>query len=327
MRVQPFTGKADLPSEASARNVIEPEKFIGTFDNARAFDLSVVPNSPATIRLNGAGTIAAMQFRIAKKFDAKQIMLRVKYGDTVGIEMPLVAFFGEHQQIIPHRSTPLGIVEDGDAYIFYSNLPMPFQNGMTIELANSTQVGVNVRLATTSDTTKTQLRALYRASEKLAAFGPDFHATIAGDGKLVGLVLVTDGQEFDKIPKAYLRDKPNVEDPEKKPWAMGYLEGNLTLLDGAGNTRVYAGQEDWADGGFYFNRGYTNPPGGANRPFGGILRYKDGTDGYATFFRYFADLSAFRFKNGLQMNFGHGTWKNNFPVRYGLTAIYYLQSE
>jgi len=324
-RVQPFTGKITLANDLNARHVLEPEKYLDAFTNVRAFDVQLVPHQPATIRLPGAGTIAALQIRIAKKFDARQIFLRVKYGDQVGIALPLVALFGDHKQIVAHRSTPLGIIETHDAYTFYSNLPMPFQNDVTLELVSPVALNLNVRLATASDTTHTQLRALYRASEPLAARSPDFVAALPGNGKLVGLVLVTDEQAFDKIPKVFLPDKPNVEDPEKKPWAMGYLEGNLTLRDGAGTTRVYAGHEDWADGGFYFNRGYTEPSGGANRAFGGILRYQDGKDGYATIFRYFNDLSVFRFKNGLQMSFGHGTWQNNFPVKFGLTALYYFE--
>jgi uncharacterized protein YjbJ (UPF0337 family) len=82
------------------------------------------------------------------------------------------------------------------------------------------------------------------------------------------------------------------------------------------------GHEDWVDGGYYFNSGYTAPSGGGNRPFGGVLRYREGDDGYATLFRYFNDLSAFRFKSDLHLMFGHGTWKNNFPVKYGATVYY-----
>lgn len=324
-RVKPFSGLPVDEITRLVRNVSAPESYINTFENTRAFELQIQPGEPAVIRLTGAGSIAALQFRIAKKYDLKSLILRVKYGDQVGINLPLIAFFGDHKQLTPHRSTPLGIVEDGDAYIFYSNFLLPFQNGLTIELANPNLLAVSVRLATASDTMNTQLRVLYRESEKLTALGPDYRVASPGDGKLVGLVLVTTEQEYSKIPRVYLADKPNVEDPEKKPWAMGYLEGNLTLADGAGNTRIYAGHEDWADGGFYFNRGYTNPTGGANRPFGGILRYKDGTEGYATIFRYFNDLSAFRFKNGLQLSFGHGTWKNNYPVKFGATIFYYHQ--
>ena len=141
----------------------------------------------------------------------------------------------------------------------------------------------------------------------------------------MGLVLESDDQELDRIPRVYAAGSTTVEDPVKRTWPMGYLEGNLTLTDGDGNSRVFGGQEDWADAGFYFNRGYTDPPGGSNRPFGGILRYKDGKDGYASLFRSSIDMSAFRSKDGLTLVFGHGTWKNNFPVRYGTTVYYYRQ--
>jgi hypothetical protein len=141
---------------------------------------------------------------------------------------------------------------------------------------------------------------------------------------MVGLVLVTKDQEFSKVPKIY-RDRSGREDPATMAWGMGYLEGNLNLYDGRGNGRLYSGHEDWVDGGYYFNSGYTTPSGGGNRPFGGILRYREGDDGYATLFRYFNDLSAFRFKSDLHLMFGHGTWKNNFPVKYGATVYYYRQ--
>jgi hypothetical protein len=167
---------------------------------------------------------------------------------------------------------------------------------------------------------------LHKEPERLQVYGPDYQVRLDGSGKIVGLVLVTKDQEMDKVPKVYLTNsRPYIEDPKAKSWPMGYLEGNLTLYDGAGDFRLYGGHEDWADGGFYFNSGYTAPPGGSNRPFSGILRYKGGKDGYATLFRYFNDLSAFRFKNGLQMNFGHGTFRNNFSVKYGVTVFYYKE--
>jgi hypothetical protein len=42
-------------------------------------------------------------------------------------------------------------------------------------------------------------------------------------------------------------------------------------------------------------------------------------------FRYFNDLSAFRFKKGLTLSFQHGTWKNNYPLRYGVAVFYYSE--
>ena len=183
----------------------------------------------------------------------------------------------------------------------------------------------STRIALSRETRDAQFWVRYDPKQKLAMHGPDYQIALPGDGKLVGIVLATDDQDLDKIPKIFAPGKPNEEDAVKRAWAMGYLEGNLHLIDGAGNDRMYGGHEEWASGAFYFNQGYTNPPGGSNRAFGGILRYKGGKDGYATVFRYFNDLSALRFKNGLQMNFGHGTWQNNFPVRYGTTVYYYKQ--
>ena len=119
-------------------------------------------------------------------------------------------------------------------------------------------------------------------------YGPDFRVQITGDGKLIGLVLQSDDQELDRIPKVYAAGSTTVEDPVKRTWPMGYLEGNLTIVDGAGNSRYYSGQEDWAEGGYYFNSGYTTPPGGSNMPFAGILRYQGGKDGFAVLFRRIA---------------------------------------
>ncbi|MDE3089146.1 MAG: DUF2961 domain-containing protein [Chloroflexota bacterium] len=324
-RVKPFE-KTDLPIDQMTRlapTVLQPERFIDAL-NPRAYDLQVDAQSPATLRFDGAGMVSAFQFRIAKKYDPSKLWLRVAYGNDIGIDLPLIAFFGDHTHLVLHRSAPLGAVESPDSYVFYSNLPLPFQNGLTITLENrgAEPIAVTVRVAASREIARAQLRVLYRPEEKLAVYGPDYHVDLPGDGKLVGLVLASEDQGLDAIPKI-IDPKTGAEDAVKRAWSMGYLEGNLALLDGAGRSRLYGGHEDWADGGFYFNRGYTNPPGGSNRPFGGILRYKDGKDGYATIFRYFDDLSAFQFKNGLQMNLGHGTWNNNFPVKFGVTAYYY----
>lgn len=327
VRVAPYTGTPnDLPIAQMtelARNVLQPEKFLDTLENPRAFTFRVEPTNPAVLRLNGAGTLAALQVEIAKPNDPKRLWLRIKYDDALAINLPLIAFFGDQNYLVPHRSSPLGIIETSNAYLFYSNLPLPYQKGMTIEISTSQAMTISTRLALTPQLAQTQLWVTFNPLTKLAAYSPDYQVRLEGDGKVVGIVLETADQELDKIPKIFVPGKPGVEDPVKRAWPMGYLEGNLMLEDGNGNLRIFGGHEDWADGGFYFNRGYTEPPGGSNRPFGGILRYKDGKDGYATIFRYFNDLAALRFRNGLTLSFGHGTWKNNFPVSYGTTIFYY----
>jgi DUF2961 family protein len=330
-RVKPFS-TSDFPLDKMAQlaaNVLKPEIFISTLDSKRTFDLVAQPDRSATIRFIGSGTVSAIQIFIPKKYDPRQLWLLIKYGNDIGIDLPFIAFFGDQEELTLHHSTPLGIIESPDAYLFYSNLPFPFQNGMTIEISSkgTEPISLSVLAALDDKTRNAQLCVFYRPMEKLQMYGPDYQVKLPGDGKLVGLVLETAEQDLDKIPKIFAQGKPNEEDPVKRAWSMGYLEGNLYLFDGAGDTRLYGGHEDWADGGFYFNRGYTTPSGGSNRPFGGLLRYKVGKDGYATIFRYFNDLSAFRFRNGLTMNFAHGTWNNNFPVKYGVTAYYYQESK
>ncbi len=309
-----------------AQTVLHPEEYLQSVASPQEYSVTVQSDAPVNLVFKGTGTLAGIQFLLPKRFDLSGLWMRVYYGDHAGIDLPLLAFFGQPDQVIVHHSTPIGIIDSGDNYLLYSNMPMPYQAGMRIELTTASQqsIPVQIKAVALNQVSGTQLRVLYRPSEQLVTYGPDFKASIEGDGKLVGLVLVTGDQGFDSIPKK-INSATGKEDSSKLAWPMGYLEGNLAIADGAGNSRYYGGQEDWADGGYYFNSGYTTPPGGSNRPFAGILRYQEGKDGYATLFRYFNDLSAFRFKDGLNLSLGHGTWQNNFPVRYGAVVFYYWQ--
>lgn len=328
MHVKPYRTD-DLPIDrmtSQAENVRSPETFVDSLPNLQTFEFKVQAGDPSALSFQGAGAIAAIQFKLGKQYDPRALTLRVKYGTTVGIDLPLLAFFSEPDHLSFHRSTPIGVVDAGDAYLIYSNLPMPYQDDMSIELSTESPnpIPLTVKLSQLEMTFGTQLRVQYNLPERLEIYGPDYGVHVDGDGKLVGLVLITGDQQYDRIPKAKANET-NQGEMDQRVWPMGYLEGNLTVTDGAGDQRSYSGQEDWAEGGYYFNAGYTTPTGGSNRPFGGILRYKGGPDGYATLFRYFNDLAAFRFKNGLNLAFGHGTYRNNFPVTYSTVVYYYLQ--
>lgn len=308
-----------------ARNVLEPEYYLDQFESVQRLEWHIQPGASARITLNGTGTVDAVAFNVPKSADVKKLGLRIKYGEQAGAELPLLAFFSEPDILSLHRSSPIGVIESGGDYVFYSNYPMPFRDGFTLELTNSspTTIPISARWSRSNGIANTQFHVLYQPQQKLAAFSPDYQAKIPGEGKLVGIVLQTKDQDFKNAQHRFL--PTGVEDPATHIWGMGYLEANLRMNDGAGNARIYSGHEDWALSGYFFNLGYTTPSGGSNRPFGGILRYKDGEEGYATVFRYFNDLSAFRFKNGLTLLFGHGTWKNNFPVTFGATIFYYQQ--
>ncbi len=326
--VKPYSPN-DLPIDqmaSQAMNVLRPETFIDSLPNVQDFELKIQAGNPAALSFEGAGTIGAIQFRLGKAYDPRQLTLRVDYGTSTGIDLPLLAFFGEPDQLSFHRSTPIGVMDTGDTYLFYSNLPLPYQNDISIQISSDSEkpIPLSVKLSQLQTTFGTQLRAQYNPPERLQMYGPDYRVHIDGSGKMVGLVLISGDQRYDTIPNTLSRET-DQEAIDKRVWPMGYLEGNLSITDGAGNMRLYSGQEDWAEGGYYFNAGYTTPTGGSNRPFGGILRYNGGKNGYATLFRYFNDLSAFRFKNGLNLAFGHGTYRNNFPVSYSTIVLYYQE--
>ncbi len=325
-KVQPYN-KDLLPLDRIdelADNVTNPEKFIKSEPTVN-YAFMVQQDSPAIVAFSGSGTITAMQLRIGKAYDAKNVALTVRYGTRVAFSLPLLAFFTEPSRLVYHRSTPIGVVDIGDSNLFYSNLPMPYQDGISLELSTDSikPVPVEWQVAKRETSFNTELRVLYTPFQQLQVYGPDYVVHLNGNGKVVGLVFDSQDQHYSLVPHVRTKD-PSKDDIDKIVFAMGYLEGNLTLKDGAGNSRYYSGQEDWAEGGYYFNLGYTTPPGGGNLPFAGVFRYKGGTDGFASFFRYFNDLSAFRFQNGLDLSFGHGTFRNNFPVSYSTVVFYYL---
>ncbi|MCL4396599.1 MAG: DUF2961 domain-containing protein [Chloroflexi bacterium] len=326
--VESYTGTAVEPTLAQmqqySQNVLHPEQLIDTMD-PQTVPLTVQSGTPGVLSFSGSGAVLAVQFKVDKKYDPRRLWLEVLYGDQIGLAMPLLAFFGEPDKVSYHTSTPIGLIDDGASNLFYSNLPMPYQKGIKIEVLSDDASPISLSAKVVDDPAlkyDTQLRAAYKPSEQLTVNGPDYVVNLPGNGKMVALVLVTKDQGYDQVPVP-LDPKTGKPDPYKNKWPMGYLEGNLTLTDGAGNTRYYSGQEDWAEGGYYFNSDFQAPPGGSNRPFGGLLSYQGGPNGYATLFRYFNDLSAFPFRNGLRLAFEHGTWGNNFPVSYGATVLYY----
>ncbi|MBI3741610.1 MAG: DUF2961 domain-containing protein [Chloroflexi bacterium] len=194
-RVVPYRA-ADLPIQEFARralNVLQPETYLDARENVTMRALRAQLDAPARIELNGAGTVEAIQFRIAKNFDPRPLWLRVNHGDETGIDLPFTAFFSDPDQIVAHRSAPIGVMDNGNEYLFYSNFPMPFQNGMTIEISTnrSTAVPITARFARSNELSASQLRVAYTEAEKLRALSPDYQVKIKGDGKLIGIILAT----------------------------------------------------------------------------------------------------------------------------------------
>lgn len=345
--VKPFSGCLDAATQDAIRslspNVTNPESYIDQLGQViesqdlrtgiTGKNVSDSPTQPegqaSRLELSGQGTLTALQFRVPKQADITALDLQVKYGTAIAINMPLMAFFSDEDRIVKHRSTPLGVIDDPrdpNGYLFYCNYPLPYQDGITIEVTTRSQpVNLQVRYARSAEVAKTQLRVVYddfRSHPPLTSLGPDYTVTLPGSGKLVGVVLATRDQRFDS--KTIPGPPPDVFQGTIV-FPMGYMESNVTLRDGRGLTRIYSGLEDFADGGYVFDSDQGS--GAKNLPFAGVLAFswKPPESGYFTMFRYFNDLSAFRFKKGLTLSFQHGTWKNTYPLRYGVAVFYYSE--
>lgn len=345
--VEPLTGCLDSAflsaSRSLSENVMSPESYLDRLgDPVEIQELAPrvqrqvagVPlgkSLPSQIVLDGAGTLTALQFRIPKNYDAAALQFQVRYGQDTAVDIPVVAFFSDQDKLVPHRSTPIGVVDspgDANSYLLYSNYPLPFQQGMTIELTTrGAPVVITARYARSAQVMRSRFRAVYddyRQHPPLRAHDPDYAITIPGSGKLVGIVFAARDQNFD-------RKKIPAPPPEvfrgNIVFPMGFMESNVTLKDGSGVLRVYTGLEDLAGGGYTFNSDQGS--GSKNLFFAGVLSsvWQPREKGYLSIFKYFGDLSAFRFKRGLTLSFQHGTWKNNYPMRYGLTVFYYADFE
>lgn len=345
--VKPISGCLDPATRDSVRslspNVTNPESYLDRLGQTgetqdlwpritgkSVADTPSQSNDPRSrIEFVGKGTVAALQFRVPKNYDMAALYLKITYGKEVGIDMPFMAFFSDQDRIVKHRSTPIGVVDDpkdSNSYLFYCNYPLPYQNGLVIELTTRSQpVNIRTRYARSAEVTNTLFRAVFddfRSHPLLQPLGPDYTVTLAGNGKLVGVVLAARDYRFD--PKTIPGPPPDLVHGTGV-FPMGYMESNVTLKDGRGVVRIYSGLEDFADGGYDFDS--DKGPGAKNLPFAGVLAFSwlPQETGYFTLFRYFNDLSAFRFNKGLTLSFQHGTWKNNFSLRYGLTAFYYSE--
>lgn len=331
-RVNALGGCLDAATQDALRtaapNVTAPEAYLQGED-VTSVSLAIAPPSASQWRLDGAGTLTGLQLRVPRNYDVSALDLTLAYGDERGVTLPLIALFSDQDRMVKHRSAPIGVVddpEDARYYLFYLNYPLPFQHGLTLALATrGGAVTVEARYARSSQVKNTQFRIAYdglNSRPPLQPLGPDYRLTLPGDGKLVGVVLTTRGYEYNA--KEIPAPPPDLV-RGAGVFPMGYMESNVTLRDGRGAVRVYSGLEDFADGGYDFDS--DKGAGGRNLPFAGVLgfSFNPPEKGYFTIFRYWNDLCAFRFKQGLSLAIQHGTWKNNFNVRYGAVVLYYAQ--
>lgn len=211
----------------------------------------------------GPGIVRRLNIRMDSatdgELDGLNLVVTYDSDPAPAIDIPVSQFFGAGHQRALYKSLPMG-TDSPDG--FYCYWPMPFRNGISIELLNTTAAAIPIDSAiveyepTSVGREMCYLRAL--AVTHIRQSGDIHHPilTVAGRGHYVGSHLY-------------------VEQPSD---SFRMLEGDdIVTVDGT-DTLYGTGLEDAYNGGFYYNwvAVLNNEPEGpmpqsASRPLNGIL--------------------------------------------------------
>ncbi len=328
-KVIPFTGRptdySKLATPLLSRIIKNPDVYLNTVGQKPESRLLKTNTKDGSIDFPGTGTIEAIQLKVPKHVDQGKLTLRIRYGSETAVSMPLIAFFGEKDRLSFHKSFPLSIIEDGDSILYVGNLPLPFDQGMALEVhhADGQRVDIAAQYVRSNRTVPSRLYVDFGSDEKLLANGPNYVRTVVGSGKVVGMVLTTKDQCQMCVRREYFDNGIEVV---FFPHQFGFLEGNVEIDTGKG-TLIHSSIEDFFNGGIYWNLFHQGVP---NQPYthhSGLLSGQwDGAKPFGTFYRYFHGTDGIEFTNALKVSMQHGVFNNNWPVTYALTIYYYKDS-
>lgn len=326
---QPFETLANHsigPAEAEEVNqvgklwtepLIYPE-LIGSEQETRA--LSIPPGNSAEIRVSGSGTITALRFEVPQGVEGQLgLQMYWDWETTPSVSLPFRALFGRPEETSPYRSFAAGIVSGSDLWklqkenLFYSNFPMPFQDGARIVITNSGLETVSVKAVLYLDqqTTDTRFTVYFSPWVTLDPETPEYRPlSINGHGRLVGLMLHSAEFDYDAI---------RVDPPEGK-WKFCFAEANITIHIDDNPPLYFSGWEDITGAGSYWNS-HWNWEGikeRANTAFGGIAFIEPERQDLSIY-RYFLPLEAPEFTHSLSLTLQHGA--NTTPEGRGRIAL------
>jgi hypothetical protein len=314
------------PAEAEEANQVgklwtEPliyPQLIGSEQETRA--LSIPPGNSAEIRVSGSGTITALRFKVPQGVEG-QLGLEM-YWDretTPSVSLPFRALFGRPEETSPYRSFAIGIVSGSDLLplqnenLFYSNFPMPFQDGARIVITNSglETASVNAILYLDQQTTETRFTVRFSPRVTLDPDTPEYQPlSVNGHGRLVGLMLHSAEFDYDAIRV----------DPPMGKWKFCFAEANITIHTDDNPPLYFSGWEDITGAGSYWNS-HWNWEGikeRANTAFGGIAFIEPERQDLSIY-RYFLPLEAPEFTHSLSLTLQHGA--NTTPEGRGRIAL------
>lgn len=196
-------------------------------------DPPLEPGGKLTETLDKAGTVRALYLGVTDKHEPadlyalRHVLLRVWFDGekNPAVEAPLSDFFGSGFDREPFASLPMGTVRwvsipgltPQASWFNYCFFPMPFSNGLKIELENQTRRKITLMLYARIERAAPppdSLRFNARFRRENPCKGPDFALLAAsGPGRVVGCTLA-------------------VDSPRQDGWGGGRLKGWLDA-DGA----------------------------------------------------------------------------------------------
>lgn len=327
-QVQAYTGTLSSEQQSARQAAVDMINNAGSNPAGAGATSSVRPTGASTIAAgssltlcdqSGSGTIRRLNLKMASgatDADLDALKLRVRYGDRndYAIDVPVSHFFGAGHGRADYQSLPLGASEqDG----FYSYWPMPFRQGVTVELVNEGGQAVAIDSAAVEyeggvvAADAGYLHAAY--NEQQLAAGEDSYRILevdAAEGHYVGNMLYL---QQDDLYRAI-------------------LEGDETItVDGEVVIRG-TGLEDAYNGGYYYNHvleqaGEEADPTSGTGPFSGLLRmnFDDLGDEFVRTDQYRWYIGdPVPFEDGIIVDMeNHG----NRAALYGSTAFYYVVPE
>ncbi|MCK4625552.1 MAG: DUF2961 domain-containing protein [Phycisphaerae bacterium] len=327
--VTPYTGTL-TSGQQSARNTVvsmitnvgqNPAGSSGTSTVLTKGVTSITAGSSlALANPTGSGRVRRLNLKMVGASDAALdgLRLRVRYDGKAenAIDVPVSHFFGAGHDRVAYKSLPLGT--DGNDG-FYCYWPMPFRDGVVVELYNSTGSSIGIDSAAVEYEAEAvasdagYLHAVYH--EETTTSGQQYHQLldVSGEGHYVGNLLFV----------------------QRAGTGGGILEGDDVIIVDGSNTLYGTGLEDAYNGGYYYNHvleqsddGDVVDPYSGIGPYHGLLRMNFGDlgDDYVRTDQYRWLIGDYvPFTDGIEVkieNYGSGA-----NVLFGSTAFYYVVPE
>ncbi len=275
-----------------------------------------VPASQAytLANLTGSGQIGALKLSMGSsptdaQLDGLRLRLSYDGNSAPSIDVPVSQFFGAGHGRADYQSLPMGAT-GGNYYCYF---PMPFRNGATVQLYNSTGQPISVNSAAVQYTpgavpaTANYFHAVYQSQVTGTADSSYNMLHITGSGQYVGNILSIHNGNYSA------------------------LEGNDIITVDGSHLLEGTGVEDAYNGGYYYNNSASgtvttdhgdlaNTSSGASA-FSGLLSLTGGvnTDQYRWLISDYVPFS-----QSLDVSMQNADAGNN--VSWGSTAFYYSDS-